>query len=116
MGVCPKPFVIKYSIRLVTFPHVPITFLHVPPWFSKRFLSISYVPIRSMQTFHDLNKNCARIIRSYTFRVNTPAETGKSSSEVYVPIRSVSTVPQKFKKVDLKLTFLHVLDNPYHRI
>ena len=81
MGVCPKPFVIKVRIRLFTFPHVPITFLHVPPWFSKRFVSISYVPIRSVQTFHDLNKFHTRILRSYTFRVDTPAETGKSLSE-----------------------------------
>ena len=73
-----------------TFPRVLITFLYVPPWFSKRFVSISYVPIRSVQTFHDLNKICARIIRSYTFRVNTPAETENLHLKytfLYVPCR-----------------------------
>ena len=93
-----------------------MTFLRVPPWFSKQFVSISYVPIRSVQTLRILIKICVRILRSYTFRVNTPAEIRNSLSEWYVPIRSVSTVPQKSKKLDLKLTFLHVLDNPYRRI
>ena len=57
MGVCPKPFVIKLRIRLFTFPHVPITFLHVPPWFSKRFVVISYIPIRSVSTVPQKREN-----------------------------------------------------------
>ena len=68
-----------------------------------------------MQTLRILIKICVRIIRSYTLRVDTPAEIRNSLSESYVPIRSVSTVPQKSKKLDVKLTFLHVLDYPYRR-
>ena len=71
----------------ITFPRVLITFLHVPPWFSKRFVSISYVPIRSVQTFHVLNKFVL---------------------EYYVPIRSVSTLPRKRENLHLKYTFLYV--------
>ena len=115
MGVSEKPFVILRPKFLFTFLSVLFTFLHVPPRFSKQFVSISYVPVRSVQTLRNLIKICARILRSYTFRVDTPAEIRNSLSESYVPIRSVSTIPQKSKKLDLKLKFLLVLDNPYRR-
>ena len=81
MGVCEIPFVILRSKVLFTFLHVLTTFLHVPPWFSKRFVSISYVPIRSVQTLRNLIKICVQIIRSYTLRVDTPAEIRNSLSE-----------------------------------
>ena len=47
-----------------------------------------------MQTLRNLIKIRARILRSYTFRVDTLAETGTSSSESYVPSRSGQPLPQ----------------------
>ena len=67
MGVCEIPFVILRSKVLFTFLRVLFTFLHVPPWFSKQFVSISYVPIRSVQTLRSFRKNVPFFLRSYTF-------------------------------------------------
>ena len=52
-----------------------------------------------MQIIRNSNNICARVLHSYTLRVDTDVETGTSSSESYVPIRSAPTVPQKFKKL-----------------
>ena len=71
--------------------HVPTTFLHVPPWLSKRFMNISFVPIRSEQPSRSFRKTCTQIIRSYTF---------------------CATLPQIRKNMYSNHTFLYVLSNP----
>ena len=68
--------------------HVPTTFLHVPPWLSKRFVDISYVPIRSEQPSRSFRKTCTQIIRYYMFCAAPPTNSKKDVLKSYVPIRS----------------------------
>ena len=82
---------VVFTINFITFPHVPLTFLHVPPWLSKRSVDISYVPIRSEQPLRSFRKRCTQIIRSYTF---------------------CATLPQIRKNMYSNHTFLYVLCNP----
>ena len=82
---------VVFTINFITFPHVPLTFLHVPPWLSKRFVDISYVPIRSEQPSRSFRKKCTQSIRSYTF---------------------CATLPQIRRKLYSNHTFLYVLSNP----
>ena len=82
---------VVFTINFITFPHVPLTFLHVPPWLSKRFVDISYVPIRSEQPLRSFRKRCTQIIRSYTF---------------------CATLPQIRRNLYSNHTFLYVLSNP----
>ena len=65
-----------------------------------------YVPIRSKQPFHNFRKRSARIIRSYTFRVNSLAKTNEMRFGLYVPIRSGRPFPQNLQAphIDLDIT------------
>ena len=95
MGLCPKPFVINPWLTPFTFPSVPITFSHVPPWFSKQ----------------------NRGILTFLYVLNNPSTTSeKEVLESYVPIRSDSTVSRKRTKCGLVYTFLYVLGDPSRRI
>ena len=91
LGYSVNRLYVVFTINFITFPHVPLTFLHVPPWLSKRFVDISYVPIRSEQPLRSFRKTCTQIIRSYTF---------------------CATLPQIRKNMYSNHTFLYVLSNP----
>ena len=91
LGYLVSRLYVVFTINFITFPHVPHTFLHVPPWLSKRFVDISYVPIRSEQPSRSFRKKCTQSIRSYTF---------------------CATLPQIRRKLYSNHTFLYVLSNP----
>ena len=91
LGYSVSRLYVVFTINFITFPHVPLTFLHVPPWLSKRFVDISYVPIRSEQPLRSSRKRCTQIIRSYTF---------------------CATLPQIRRNLYSNHTFPYVLSNP----
>ena len=91
LGYSVSRLYVVFTINFITFPHVPLTFLHVPPWLSKRFVDISYVPIRSEQPLRSSRKMCTQIIRSYTY---------------------CATLPQIRRNLYSNHTFPYVLSNP----
>ena len=119
---------VVFTINFITFPHVPLTFLHVPPWLSKRFVDISYVPIRSEQPSRSFRKKCTQSIRSYTFCATLPQIRRKlysnhtflyvlsnplavlvwSHTFLQVPVTFLQVPPTKLKNVYSNHTFLHV--------
>ena len=74
--------------------HVPTTLLHVPPWLSKRFVDISYVPIRSEQPSRSSCLISYVPMRSDYVPSRSAAEFEKSYRFPYVPKRSV----QQYRK------------------
>ena len=88
LGYSVSRLYVVFTINFITFPHVPLTFLHVPPWLSKRFVDISYVPIRSEQPSRSFRK---KMYSKHTFLYvlcNPPTNSKKVVLKSYVPIRS----------------------------
>ena len=92
--------------------HVPTTILHVPPWLSKRFVDISYVPIRSEQPSRSFRKTCTQIIRSYTFCATLPQIRKNMYSNhtfLYVLSNPLAVLAWSHTFLHVPITFLHVL-------